>query len=947
MSQRKLFLIGWDAADWKAITPLLDAGKMPNLERLVNEGVMGNLATLHPPLSPMLWTSIATGKRPYKHGIYGFSEPDPATGGIRPITNLSRKTKALWNILSQNNLRSNVVGWWPSHPAEPIRGAMVSNFYQRAEAPVGKPWRMRPGTIHPARLKEELAALRLHPAEVDPEVLQLFVPEAAEVDQKNDRRLENLARIIADTVGIHNAATWLLQNEPWDFMAVYYDAIDHFGHGFMKYHPPRREWISEQDFRLYSQVIEGAYRYHDLMLGVLMHLAGEDTSIMLISDHGFHPDALRPDRIPIEPAGPAAEHSPFGIFVWRGPQIRADERIFGATLLDVAPTILHHFGLPVGRDMDGKVLVQAHVTARPPETVESWDLIDGESGRHPPDMALDASEANELLHHLVDLGYIEEPDEDREKARQRTVNELQYNLARSCMDGGRHKEAERIFRHLWEAEPREHRYGVGLFNSLLALSRNAEAREVLETVMENKKKFAGEAMVALRDFREAHNEIERKDWSRKEQLELRRLTAESSVNPASLALLEGRLLLQEGHYAAAIRRLEQAGERMNSESRITILNLLAYARIRSRDLSGAIRDFQKVVELDPSNATAHAGLAQCYLRRERFRKAADAAINATTLLYFQPQTHYHLGMALQRLGRWENAVQAFKVAVSQSPALPDAHRRLARIYAGPLNQPEKAGEHRERFRSSKTLLRSLRRGRYATAERDLEANPAAESEADSVLDGEPEGQRAELPVLPPFAIGESVQIVTGLPRAGTSMLMQMLVAGGLEPLRDDQRPPDENNPRGYFELSKIKGLARDAAWLGPEGRGKVVKIVAPLIPLLPRDLRCQVVFIHRNLDEIVASQQAMLQRLGRSGAGLDAHRLKWNLRQQVLQARRRLHTLDQARVLDLRHAQVLADPAGVAKQLAAFFGCGLQESEMAQAVDGSLYRIRAAEGETS
>jgi predicted AlkP superfamily phosphohydrolase/phosphomutase len=91
----KTLLIGWDAADWKVISPLIDAGEMPNLAGLVEQGVMGNLATLYPMLSPMLWTSIATAKRAHKHGIHGFSEPDPASGGARPITNLGRKTKAI------------------------------------------------------------------------------------------------------------------------------------------------------------------------------------------------------------------------------------------------------------------------------------------------------------------------------------------------------------------------------------------------------------------------------------------------------------------------------------------------------------------------------------------------------------------------------------------------------------------------------------------------------------------------------------------------------------------------------------------------------------------------------------------------------------------------------------------------------------------------------------
>ena len=129
---KKVVLIGWDAADWKVINPLMDAGKMPNVQKLVEQGSMAHIATLHPPLSPMLWTSIATGKRPFKHGIHGFSEPTADGLGIQPVTNLSRRCKAVWNIFSQNDIKSVVIGWWPSHPAEPINGVMLSDHYHRS-----------------------------------------------------------------------------------------------------------------------------------------------------------------------------------------------------------------------------------------------------------------------------------------------------------------------------------------------------------------------------------------------------------------------------------------------------------------------------------------------------------------------------------------------------------------------------------------------------------------------------------------------------------------------------------------------------------------------------------------------------------------------------------------------------------------------------------------------
>ena len=315
----KTLLIGWDAADWKVIDPLLDAGKMPHLESLVNHGVIGNLATQYPDLSPMLWTSIATGKRPFKHGIYGFTEPDPQGKGIRPITNISRRTKAVWNILSQVGLKCSVVGWWPSHPVEPINGVMVSNHYQQASGPKDKPWPLRPGTVHPPRIAKNLADLRVHPQDLAEGHILPFVPNAAKVDQEKDRRLSTLAKIIAENLSIENAVQAVLHHEPCVFAAVYFDGIDHFCHAFMRYHPPRLDWVDEDDYEMYKDVVAGGYILHDIMLGRLLKAAGDEANVMLVSDHGFQPDHLRPRHIPREPAGPAVQHRHYGVFAMKGP----------------------------------------------------------------------------------------------------------------------------------------------------------------------------------------------------------------------------------------------------------------------------------------------------------------------------------------------------------------------------------------------------------------------------------------------------------------------------------------------------------------------------------------------------------------------------------------------------------------------------------------------------
>jgi predicted AlkP superfamily pyrophosphatase or phosphodiesterase len=310
-AERKVLLIGWDAADWEVITPMLEEGLLPTLDGLINRGVMGNLATLQPILSPMLWNSVATGKFADKHGIHGFIEPDPVNGGARPYTSTSRKCKALWNILTESGLRSNVVGWWASHPAEPINGTVVTNAFAAVKYDPEHGWQIPNGAIHPPEKAQPLTRLKVFASELTAAHILPFIPDAAKVDQQVDRHLESFAKVLSDAATIHAVATALMEQEPWDFTAVYYDAIDHFSHAFMAYHPPRLEWVAPEQFELYKEVVRGAYRFHDMMLERLLQLAGPETTVLLCSDHGFESGAQRPRATPREPAGPAIWHRPF------------------------------------------------------------------------------------------------------------------------------------------------------------------------------------------------------------------------------------------------------------------------------------------------------------------------------------------------------------------------------------------------------------------------------------------------------------------------------------------------------------------------------------------------------------------------------------------------------------------------------------------------------------
>src|SRR4029453_7010005 len=116
--RRRVLLVGWDSADWQIIQPLVDAGEMPVLRDLIERGVSGRLASLEPMVSPLLWTSLVTGKRAYAHGICSFTVTDQQSGEVESAGSHHRQCSALWNILHHEGRRSVVCNWFASHPAE-------------------------------------------------------------------------------------------------------------------------------------------------------------------------------------------------------------------------------------------------------------------------------------------------------------------------------------------------------------------------------------------------------------------------------------------------------------------------------------------------------------------------------------------------------------------------------------------------------------------------------------------------------------------------------------------------------------------------------------------------------------------------------------------------------------------------------------------------------------
>jgi len=184
-----------------------------------------------------------------------------------------------------------------------------------------------------------------------------------------------------------------------------------------------------------------------------------------------------------------------------------------------------------------------------------------------------------------------------------------------------------------------------------------------------------------------------------------------------------------------------------------------------------------------------------------------------------------------------------------------------------------------------------------------------------------------------------ITIVTGIPRSGTSLIMQMLQNGGMEILTDNVRKADESNPKGYFEYEKVKSLQRDSSWL-MDADGKVVKIIAQLLKYLPLQFEYKVIFIERNMQEILRSQQKMLQNLGQKTQSHNTV-LSNIFQKQIEDSKKWLGAQKNISTLYIKHTDSIFHTQETAQQINEFLGLNLNEKEMTRAVDKTLYRQRA------
>ncbi|MHC4108630.1 MAG: alkaline phosphatase family protein, partial [Planctomycetota bacterium] len=280
----RILLIGLDGADWQTAEPLIRRGLLPNLKQLRDRGTWGSIKTLTPVLSPLLWTSVATGVTADRHGVLDFLVRDAASGRLVPVNSRFRKVRALWNVFSKAGLTTDIVAWWATWPAEPIRGHLVTDRVAYSLFDYGIPAGGL-GTTHPSSYFEEIRDDLVTETEITYDHVRRFVDipseefRALRAELERDRKsavrqpVNHLAKVLASTRNYHHIALDLIRRRQADLVAVYYQGIDEVGHRFMHFMPPRLEGIDADDMQRYGRAVEEFYVYQDELLGELLRAA--------------------------------------------------------------------------------------------------------------------------------------------------------------------------------------------------------------------------------------------------------------------------------------------------------------------------------------------------------------------------------------------------------------------------------------------------------------------------------------------------------------------------------------------------------------------------------------------------------------------------------------------------------------------------------------------------
>jgi predicted AlkP superfamily phosphohydrolase/phosphomutase len=382
VAARRMILLGVDGLGPEWVQASVTRGTAPALARLLRRGASGPLATIRPTEGPPVWATIFTGRYPRDHGVKSFGgyrlmgssctyELLPTGALVRwleraglvtrePLSAASRRKPALWNALNAFGVRTGIVRFWGTHPPEHVQGFMLSHLFHLLR---DQPSRVGE-TLYPPDLLAEVRARAIDPAQVEQTLLDQYVDkQAPPARDAAARERELVVRGLAPDMTYERAGAALRAAYDPPFYANYFYGFDVLGHSFLRYAQPEQFGnVTAGEARRYGKVLDRYTSWVDEVIGRFAAGLRRGEVLLVVSGYGMHPTPLWRRALSGVTGGeaPAGMHSdaPDGFILAVGDGIRAGATFERASILDVAPTILYLMGLPVGRDMEGRVATE-------------------------------------------------------------------------------------------------------------------------------------------------------------------------------------------------------------------------------------------------------------------------------------------------------------------------------------------------------------------------------------------------------------------------------------------------------------------------------------------------------------------------------------------------------------------------------------------------------------
>jgi Tfp pilus assembly protein PilF len=345
----RVAIFALDGADWELLSELANDGRIPNLKALAQGGTTGSVQTIQPMVSPMLWTTIATGLPPDRHGVLDFVDHSH-----RPVDAYSRRAPALWEIAESFGRNALVTNWWTDWPPSPHDNTIFD-----------APAELLPNAIYPPAAEQRAASMIVPVDTVGYAQIRRFLNiTPAEFDNAVSSGgagdpINVFRRVLAKTWSDHRVALSIYndarrhERDPLLLM-VSYDGTDTVNHLFSPYHPPYREDVSEERYRKFWPAVANYYSEVDRLIGEWMGALPPDTQVIVVSAHGFRWGKNRPRSIPNGRTSLSDHRNP-GVFIAYGQRVAPSRGTHSMTLFDVAPTVLALLGLPKSVEMPGNV----------------------------------------------------------------------------------------------------------------------------------------------------------------------------------------------------------------------------------------------------------------------------------------------------------------------------------------------------------------------------------------------------------------------------------------------------------------------------------------------------------------------------------------------------------------------------------------------------------------